>query len=427
MRALATVIAICALSSSALAGNVLVVGPGPGQLAEIQAGVDAALDGDVILVKSGTYQSFLVVNKEISIVADVGQTVNVTGAIRARGLTADRTLVIAGLHATGHVSSSPLEGDGMYLKNCSGFVRVQDCTLAGFQGGAPCGTTPRHGAEIEGCAAVSFERCTLRGARVDEPGQTPWGAVRQGDGLVATGSGIALDACSIRGGEQGLVCNGYSDGGNGGHGCVLTSSFLFAAKSELRGGDGTNTNVGLAFAGSGGNGLVAVDTATAVHVLDSQLIAGMRGTNYNCGLCGTCCWGDDGAPYSIPAGSSIDFLPGTGRTLSAASVARESTALALTIGGVAGDIVALRIDRRPAFAFDPGQFGTSLVAAPTPARWLILGTVPSSSVLNATLPLLSIPASDPGRTFYLQTLHTDVNGQHRLGSPLTLVVLDSAY
>jgi hypothetical protein len=45
----------------------------------------------------------------------------------------------------------------------------------------------------------------------------------------------------------------------------------------------------------------------------------------------------------------------------------------------------------------------------------------------SSLSLPSIPASDPGRTYFLQALHTDVNGQHWLGSPLSLVVLDAAY
>jgi hypothetical protein len=34
--------------------------------------------------------------------------------------------VIAGLRGTGWLTGNAVEGDGLYLKNCSGFVRIQE-------------------------------------------------------------------------------------------------------------------------------------------------------------------------------------------------------------------------------------------------------------------------------------------------------------
>jgi hypothetical protein len=67
-----------------------------------------------------------------------------------------------------------------------------------------------------------------------------------------------------------------------------------------------------------------------------------------------------------------------------------------------------------------------LTGGPAPTRYLILGTL-SGTTLTAALPLSAVPASDPGRRYFLQALHVDGSGQRWLGSPLTLAVLDAAY
>src|SRR5688572_17225523 len=94
LRSLALLIGIAMV---ARAGNVHVVDLHGTGLTQIQSGVDAAVDGDVVLVKSGTYASFVVPNKGLAIVADTGADVRVLGAIRARNLAAGKTLLLANL------------------------------------------------------------------------------------------------------------------------------------------------------------------------------------------------------------------------------------------------------------------------------------------------------------------------------------------
>src|SRR6188474_1656426 len=93
------VLAAFALSTPALAlGQVHVVDAnGGGDFADIQPAVDAAGEGDVILVRGGHYSSFSVSGKDLVIVAETGATPAVDGALRARNLIASQTLVISGL------------------------------------------------------------------------------------------------------------------------------------------------------------------------------------------------------------------------------------------------------------------------------------------------------------------------------------------
>ncbi len=422
---------LAVLCAPVRAGNVLVVGPGPQQLAEIQAAVDAALDDDVILVRSGTYQSFVVANKALTIAADVGQTVNVQGAIRARGLTADRTLVLSGLRATGQVNGNPVEGNGLFLKNCAGLVRVQGCVLTAWSGaGAPCGTPVRHGAEIEGCAGVSFVGCTLAGTTNTGLDSTPGGWVREGHGLVATDSSVSVHDSALSGGRGALFCGGlYAgyDAAGGGHGAVLHGSELFVSGSTVRGGDGGNASLPQALAGAGGAGLVLSDALCVARRLQSTILGGNGGTNHSgCGLCGTCCDGVNGVPTQVATGAVLQSLAGTRRALGGPYVARELTTIDLTVQGVSGDLASVAIRRAAGFAFDPVQSGVVLTGGPAPPRYRILGTL-AGAALVAPLPLTAVPGTSPGQRYFLQSLHIDAGGQRWLGSPLTLTVLDSAY
>jgi pectin methylesterase-like acyl-CoA thioesterase len=74
--------------TNASADVLVVAAGGGGDFLEIQAAIDAANEGDTILVKSGTYLSFLIVGKQLEVLADTNASVHVDGAVRVRSLEA---------------------------------------------------------------------------------------------------------------------------------------------------------------------------------------------------------------------------------------------------------------------------------------------------------------------------------------------------
>jgi pectin methylesterase-like acyl-CoA thioesterase len=72
-----------------VSANVLVVdASGGGSYTQIQPAIDAADDGDTILVKSGSYTWFSVIDKSIAIVGDAGANVSLVGGARVEGCAA---------------------------------------------------------------------------------------------------------------------------------------------------------------------------------------------------------------------------------------------------------------------------------------------------------------------------------------------------
>src|SRR4030095_8132474 len=91
---------LCTLSMLAVAasqahGGVIKVDDGGGAgipFTQIGDAVAAAVDGDVILVKSGTYAPFTVDDKSLVIHAEQNATVSVSGTIPSRKLAASRSV-----------------------------------------------------------------------------------------------------------------------------------------------------------------------------------------------------------------------------------------------------------------------------------------------------------------------------------------------
>src|SRR4029079_10896693 len=82
--------------SGGFPGHVLVVGSG-GTFADIQPAVDAARDGDAVLVRTGSYSGFTIPDKSLVVAADAGATVDVQGSVRVDGLAAGRSVLVAGI------------------------------------------------------------------------------------------------------------------------------------------------------------------------------------------------------------------------------------------------------------------------------------------------------------------------------------------
>ncbi len=409
-------------------GQVLVVGPGPGEIPEIQTAVDASADGDFVLVKSGTYASFVVPNRSLTIAADIGATVNVVGAIRARNLSASRAIVFSGLNARGFLSANDADADGMRLVNCIGPVTVQDCSLRGFESLA-CAPEPGLGALVESCDAVVFERCTLTGTASHSGETHALPTDPNADGLHATNSSIAMYSSSARGGGGALACLGYvGDGQPGGDGADLSNCTLVAQDTTFLGGNRGNgdTFSGLNYGGNGGQGLLLQGTGSTITLYASTAQGGSGGVGTCAPFCCTCTAGFGGSSVADLSGSSVTISVDPARDLQLAAVARESTSVNVACQGVIGDTVSLRISRTPTFQISAPLHGVvTTVASTIPERMMLLGTM-SSTTLASTLALGPVPMAS-ANALRIQSLHVASDGTRWLGDPRVLVVLDSIY
>lgn len=430
MRLASLALASLAFAVPARAGQVLVVGPGPGQLPEIQAAVDAALDDDVILVKSGVYTSFLIDHKSITVVADTGANVQVNGAMRARNVSADQQVSFVDLKATGIYDNDPTLANGLYLKDCAGVVTVHDCTLQGFDGqSAPCTLTVGCGMEIVNCAAVSIAHSQITGAsRAVAPTIPP----ARPHGLSATHSSVVMSDSKCYGGQGGWLCMDVPphwkmhDGLDGGDGIHLLSTTLFVARSETHGGSGGAFPQCIGcYGGDGGAGLAAYDAACQVHRLGLSAFQGGGGTG-NCGICGSCCSGSLGPQLSFYNPASDDPMLGAPRSLGGPNLEREGALHNLLLWAAAGDHVALAIGDTGPLAFDPVAHGSVLSAAPGTRRFVRLGTMAVNQALYQ-IRMPPLPAGSLGRTWILQSIHVDTHGAIWVSALQALTIVNPIY
>ncbi len=429
--------AFCAVLAGAARADVLVVQPGnPAAFPQIQAAIDSAHDGDVVLVKSGSYTTFQVLDKALWIVADTGASVNVAGAARVRGLAAARDVVLAGLSVTGEFNAFDAQRHGLFVHNCAGSVRLLDCTFRGASG-SNTGCVAAHGAFVQASADVAFSACTLVGRGPDYV---------TGHGLEAVASSIALYGCSARGGDGGVHVDcsfGYGDGGDAGDGVHLADgAFAFASRSTLAGGTG-----GAALAapscdfcnlsGDGGSGVAGADPATPTEVLVSLDVVASSGPSGSCAALLPCwpwcvttlagqqyCGGIRPAP--IDGLVAHTMLAGSGRELEAPRVAREGTSWTITLRGAPGDEVELFFGERTSFDYLPTSRGVLVARTRRPQPVLLAGTLPGSGVLTVNVPVNDLGAGVLARTLFVQALHHDTSGTPTLGGFASVLLLDSS-
>jgi polygalacturonase len=92
----------CALglfATSARADVLVVDASGMGDFTDIQPAIDAAADGDLVLVNPGVFQGFTILDKSVSVVARSTATVSIDGSVIVQHLAAARYVELAGLNA----------------------------------------------------------------------------------------------------------------------------------------------------------------------------------------------------------------------------------------------------------------------------------------------------------------------------------------
>lgn len=416
LRATSLFLASTALAPLAAAVDVLIVGAGG--YPTIQAAVDLAQEGDVVLVRGGG-GAFTITGKSVSVIADLGGVQAGVGRVVVQGLAPGQTVVLRGLSAYA-LNQEPLLATGN-----AGAVRVLESkfvcqgTLAGS--GGP-------GARIDSSADVALVGCDVRGG-TGTPG------INQGPypgrtGLITTGSRIALHDTRIEGswgGSSTQITGNWTGGAPGGAGLEATGTELVIVGSRIHGGHGggghsVSTCGGYSWptaGGGGGDALRLIGTSTA-NLLDAALLPGTGGTGGSA-PCGPAQDGVDGDAVEGAPGASTT-IPGSRRALEVDAPAHEGEAVALAFHGVAGDQAILVVSDANAWSFEPLLHGSLLLAAPL--RRVPLGVVPGSGTLDQTLTVPELGTGVAGRVQHAQAIGIDLAGERWLSGPAVLAFLD---
>jgi hypothetical protein len=405
-------IALLGLTTGATASaNVLIVAPSGGDYTNIQVAINAAIDCDVILVKSGTYAGFVINNRDLEIVEDYAQTATIVGGVRLLNLSAGRDVLIDGFDIEALPSAPQAYLHGFSAVDCAGSIRIQDCSFRP-------GDSAHSGAHFRDCTDVVIMDSTLAGRGGD---------VDSSRGFECVGSNVAVYRTVASGGATNHL--GY--GANGGDGAQLQASYLFAAGSSIVGGDGEYgwlTCFPVQYCddgGDGGDGLVG-RTGSMIELVETPTSGGAGG---DAGCCAQVCCvdGTPGTPIVLMDGSTSADLPHHARGMSVNGPLREKTRATIEFRGQPGDVLRLALSEATHFAFDPASIGVQIFAAGPLTRARTLGPIDASGVLTFALDLPDLGPGVASRTQYMQAIFRDVNGQQHLGSPRAVVVLDSAY
>ncbi len=420
-RAWPLLVAGAIVAAPARADVIVVDEAGGGDFTQLPAALAAAVDGDVLLVRSGTYLGWTGLPapaKSLTLVADSPAAPPALEALSFEDLPAGHTIVVRGFILF-------LEyGYAVNVENCAGAVVFEDCEIQGATfgpAGYPNSPPGFAGAHVIGSASVTFLRCGITGGKgTNESVGGPWSTWSSGSGGPAAEvieSEAAFHDCLLLGGAGGY--GSLYSGANGGPGLSLKGSTALLSGSTVEGGAGGNgcSDLQMPQTCSGGTGIV-LDAASNLQSLDASWAGGIPGTGSS-GQTGLV-----GAPFSGPAGQPIVF-DGTARSIAVSSPVREQQPGTLELVGVPGDVVMFITSFQADSQSKPGKKGW-LALAPTILGPFALGTISDPSgqqTLGFTAPDLVLPSLE-GQTFLLQAFFAEPAGAI-LGSVTSFTLVDS--
>lgn len=406
--------------------DVRTVGGASPQFPTLQAAIDAAVDGDVVLVGPGTYAGATIAGKGIALVGEGAALVQLTDTLQVQATSAGQTVILSGLEVTLFPTGF---GSALRIENCAGLVRAQDLLLQG--------ASSPDSVHVAQSARVSFSHCTLRGSPAVFVGMVPVGP---SVALAADASTLALYDTAVVG-QAGQSAMFFGTGGfslgpyPGAVGMRASgSSTCFVSGGEIRGGAGGAGRSAICFpaatpGGTGANGAPALEIDATSHLerLETVIVGGPGGVGGSaasaCGMAG----GIPGSAAADVAGTpaNVVTINTSHRRLTAHSPARELTNVSFDFGGQPGDRAILITSLAARHELYPPFQGVILYGVGV--RRIPLGLVPGSGTISYALPLPDLGAGVQEQERFFQALFIDASNQITLSDPFTLVTLDSAF
>lgn len=429
-------LAIFLTPAFALADVRVVASNGTGQFTTIQAALNAASDGDVILVKpTGSYTGFSAPDLSLSIVADVGgDGIVLRTGIQVPALATTRTLVISGFRVTDPAQPA------LDASSISGNLRVEHCRFVGADGemdlannvSTPGLSAARITSSLGGSAFIG---CTFQGGAGGAIAGAPIVACIDGadggDGLVLQGARAALYECNVTGGAGGDSWSAF--GGDGGDGLALRTgafkSVSLVSHSTLtgaRGGSAGDPQCPAIQSGDGGDG-ASLQLSTSALYLANDFAGGAPGAVLGGG---SGALGGVGANLANNGGRWTMFnATPVGMTLP--TVVRAGSQMTMQVSGTPGDQLYLFEAPRTTFLGFASWRGFWLAKPLGPQMSvnppLPIAVVPQRGIATVTLPAPELGANEQGRTHHYQIYRVGAGGSLTLGSYAAVTVVQPGF
>lgn len=355
------------LAAAPLAGQVLVVDdtdPGA-DFSTIEGAVAAAAEGDVIVVRDGTYSAFVTIaDKALTLIEDAGHSVTLFGQIKVEGLTAGKQVIVRGIDV--RADDSPFGGPApIEVESCAGTVWIED----GFFPGFSLSNIAPQSIRVANSSRVVIVRANAYGS-----------SGLSGDGgpaLTIDNAAVFLYDSELLGGLGGGDILSSKTGGPAA--ALGTGGFLYSAGSTLRGGTGGQGGsiFGCFESGAGGPGLLLTDASAAADLIDTQTLGGDPGPS-DPGM--SCPLGPTGPAREIVAGVVQDLTPDLPHGFTATSPASAGLPFTMTAAATPGELAWVAYSTAPNVLYLPNFLGPTLLQQP--ASVVFAGLIPAGGTLD---------------------------------------------